>query len=129
MIQQRIQQSAENFQKNYIKKPVSDKTVVLGKNSTPYLQNLTYPSDKIVLHKNSILIGRLEDSVDHVIQNNAVGKIHAELVEKDGEYCIIDLNSVNGTYVNGVRVLCNSATVINAGDKITFANESYTYIA
>lgn len=113
-----------------ITKTVSDKTVVLGKAHASffYLQNIACPTDRIKLDKESILIGRLEDSVDHVIHNNAVGKIHAELIEKDGQYFIADLNSVNGTYINGEKIMCNTPVAIKSGDKITFANESYTFI-
>lgn len=113
-----------------IKKTVYDKTVVLGKSNTflLYLQNIACPTDRIRLDKKSILIGRLEGSVDHVIHNNAVGKIHAELIEKDGQYFIIDLNSVNGTYINSEKIVCNKPVQIKSGDKITFANESYTFI-
>lgn len=120
-------ESADSYN-TFRKKPVSDKTVILGGGHTLFLQNIVCSTDKINLDKSSILIGRLEDSVDHVIFNNAVGKIHAELIAKDGKHYIVDLNSVNGTYINDERVLCNSATEINTGDKITFANESYTFI-
>lgn len=115
---------------NNIRRTVPDKTVVLGKANTSfhYLQNIACSTDRIRLDKDSILIGRLKDSVDHVIQNNAVGKIHAELIEREGQYFVIDLNSVNGTYINGEKIICNKPAVINNGDKITFANESYTFI-
>lgn len=119
-----------NKYESSIKRPISDKTVVLGMSHDikPYLQSLSNPGDRIRLEKSPFLIGRLEDSVDYTIRNNAVGKIHAEIIEKDGEYYIIDLNSVNGTYINGERILCNTASEIKTGNKITFANESYTFI-
>jgi len=104
-------------------------TVILGKStgSAPYLQSLSNPANKIIIDKNSILIGRLKGSVDYVIDNKAVGKIHAEIVKKGEEFYIIDLNSVNGTYVNGERIVCNTETMIKNGDKIMLANEVYTF--
>ncbi len=104
-------------------------TVILGKRTgnVPFLQSLSNPMNKIIIDKNSILIGRLQGSVDYVIDNRAVGKIHAEIVKKGEEYYIIDLNSVNGTFVNDERIVCNTETMIKNGDKIMFANEVYTF--
>ncbi len=112
-----------------INNPIADKTMILGGDQcqVPYLQSHRCPSEKIILDRNSILIGRLTDSVDYVIQNSAVGKIHAEIIKEGGEYRIIDLNSVNGTYVNDGRIVCNTETLMNNGDKVTLANESYTF--
>lgn len=108
-----------------------DKTMVLGKPSQqiPSLVSLTRPYERILLEKTPLLIGRLADSVDFVIQNRAIGKIHAEIKKVGEHYFIIDLNSVNGTYVNGERLICNTETPMNNGDKITLANESYTFTA
>lgn len=108
-----------------------DKTMVLGKPSQqlPCLISLIRPYEKIMLDKSPMFIGRLADSVDYIIQNRAVGKIHAEIKKIGERYFILDLNSVNGTYVNGERLICNTDTPMNNGDKITLANESYTFTA
>ncbi|NLC20083.1 MAG: FHA domain-containing protein [Clostridiales bacterium] len=115
----------------YLSQVFSDRTVILGKPSDniPYLLSNLNPSEKLLLNKKAILIGRLKDNVDYTINNRAVGKIHAEMINKGGKYYIIDLNSVNGTYVNGERLVCNTETLIKNGDKITFANEPFTFIA
>lgn len=109
---------------------ISDNTIILG---TPlgdraYLQSHSCPSEKIIISKPSLLMGRLADSVDYNIQNNAVGKIHSEIIKKDENYFIIDLNSVNGTYINNERIVCNTEAKLKNGDIITLANESYTFV-
>jgi len=112
-----------------IKNTDSCRTMVLRERTVnnPYLQSLSNPAERIIIDKSSILIGRLQGSVDYVIDNKAVGKMHAEIVKKGEEYYIIDLNSVNGTFVNGERIVCNTETIIKNGDKITLANEVYTF--
>ncbi len=112
------------------KRTNSDKTMVLGERtrSVPYLQSQTVPYEKISIDKASLFIGRLDGSVDYVIHNNAVGKIHAEIVQKDDQYYIIDLNSVNGTYINGKKIASNTETLIKSGDNITLANASYLFV-
>ncbi|MDY6792467.1 MAG: FHA domain-containing protein [Thermodesulfobacteriota bacterium] len=53
--------------------------------------------------KNEITIGRSAEN-DIVIENLAVSKLHARIVEQSGAYYIEDLNSTNGTYLNKVRI-------------------------
>jgi membrane-bound lytic murein transglycosylase D len=48
-------------------------------------------------------IGRTEEC-ELCIQNDYVSRIHAEVVFENGQWCIRDLNSSNGIFVNGKRV-------------------------
>lgn len=109
---------------------VHDRTVVLGNASgnVPYFQSHSCPSERIYFTKDSMLLGRLPDSVDYTIQNMAVGKIHAEIIKKEDGYYIMDLNSVNGTFVNGERITCSTEVKLKNGDIVTLANESYTFV-
>lgn len=109
---------------------ISDKTMVLGRASqqtTAYLQSVARPHEKVFLDKGSLLLGRLADSVDYAIANRAVGKIHAEIKKIGEKFYITDLNSVNGTFVNGERLVCNVDAPLTNGDKITLANESFVF--
>jgi pSer/pThr/pTyr-binding forkhead associated (FHA) protein len=69
-----------------------------------------YPFSKDVL-----TIGRSRDN-DVVIANLAVSRNHAQIRCKEGDYLLSDLNSTNGTYVNGVRV---TRAEVRNGDVIT----------
>lgn len=114
----------------YQEKHIQDKTVILGfaSESGAYLQSHSCPTEKIKINRASMLLGRLTDSVDYTIQNKAVGKIHAEIVKREDNYFIIDLNSVNGTYVNNERITCNTEVRLKNGDIVTLANEAYTFV-
>lgn len=68
-------------------------------------------------HNSEITIGRLSTN-DIVISSNAVSKNHAKITYKDGGFYIEDLNSTNGTYLNGVKV---SKSKIAPTDKITIS--------
>lgn len=74
------------------------------------------------------VIGRLKDQVDYVSGNNAIGKVHARIILRDGSYYIIDLNSRNGTYINDARIASNKEYEIKNKDRISFANSDYTFI-
>lgn len=82
----------------------------------------------INIDKCDFLIGRLQSHVDYVIKNNAVGKIHAQIISRDDKYYIKDLNSKNGTYINEERIVSNTEYEIKSGDRITFANSQYVFI-
>src|SRR5262249_3158074 len=55
------------------------------------------------LTKDRVAIGRSPDC-DIMLTDAAVGRFHAQLVRDGGRYLIEDLQSRNGTYVNGHQV-------------------------
>ncbi len=52
---------------------------------------------------NSVNIGRSEEN-DIQISDMSVSRTHLNIMEKDGSFFVKDLNSQNGTYVNGTRI-------------------------
>lgn len=56
-----------------------------------------------ILIDNTKIIGR-DPSVDIVLQGGHISRRHAELSVQDDQLWIKDLNSSNGTFVNGQRV-------------------------
>jgi hypothetical protein len=71
------------------------------------------------------IIGNMDKNCDTVIRNRLVSHIHACITKVDDEYFIEDMNSTNGTYVNGERLMMNSRQKISDSDVITFAAISY----
>jgi ABC-type multidrug transport system ATPase subunit/pSer/pThr/pTyr-binding forkhead associated (FHA) protein len=59
--------------------------------------------ENIDLAKDHLVIGR-DPSCDVVIAHPIVSKKHAEIIKQNGKSLIVDLGSVNGTFVNGIRV-------------------------
>ncbi|MBT6277214.1 MAG: FHA domain-containing protein [Chromatiales bacterium] len=53
-----------------------------------------------------------------VIRRNTIGRRHATLRYLDGQFSVEDHQSINGTYVNGDRVINN--TPVDHGDLLTF---------
>lgn len=85
-------------------------------------------AEEIVINKPSFIIGRLEGQVDYVHSNNAIGKVHAEIITREGCYYLKDLNSKNGTFINGKRLESNTEYEIKNNDKITLANSDFVFI-
>lgn len=64
--------------------------------------------DRVITHftiheGSKLTIGRSPEA-DVVIDNTAISRLHSRLELKDGEHYITDLNSKNGTSVNGNRI-------------------------
>lgn len=65
-----------------------------------------------------LVIGR-DSSADIVLQSELVSRRHAVLYEQDGDFVLQDLNSGNGTLVNGQR---RSQYALRDGDVVQFAD-------
>ena len=58
---------------------------------------------EIVLHKPLVTVGTLPEN-DLVLTDPTVSRSHAVIEEKAGGYVLRDLNSTNGTFLDGVRI-------------------------
>ena len=65
--------------------------------------------------KSEITIGRIQGN-DIILPRGNVSKQHARVVERDGKIVVLDLQSTNGTLVNGKRI--TAPQVVRSGDKI-----------
>lgn len=73
--------------------------------------------------KGRILVGRTE-SCEFVIPSPAISAVHAVLEITPNGAKIYDMNSKNGTYINGEKVVAAS---IKVGDKVSFGNVTFTF--
>jgi pSer/pThr/pTyr-binding forkhead associated (FHA) protein len=64
-------------------------------------------------------IGRGSDN-DVVIADSTLSRHHAEIVYETGDYCLRDLDSMNGTFVNGRLV--SGDCILGDGDIIAFGS-------
>jgi len=84
--------------------------------------------EDIYIDKDDYIIGRLSGYVDHVLMNNAVGKLHAQMICRNGACYVRDLNSVNGTFVNNKRIDSNKDVELKNNDKLQLANSEFVFI-
>ena len=111
----------------------SGETTVLGVATPaapvqPYLLRVKN-NERIPINKPSFRIGKERSFVDYFIADNtAISRSHANILNRDGEYYIVDTNSTNHTYVNGVMIRSNVETKLTHGAKITLANESFEFL-
>ena len=84
--------------------------------------------ERISLNKPVFRIGKEKSFVDYFIgDNTAISRSHAHIVTRDGQFFVVDTNSTNHTFVNGQMIPPNHETVLNDGDVLTLANESFEF--
>ncbi len=77
------------------------------------------------VEKPVITIGRSKRN-DLVLADQWLSRHHAEIREADGDFAIHDLDSRNGTLVNGARI--NAQVPLQNGDIITLGDQSITFM-
>lgn len=86
-------------------------TLVLTSETPPK----TFPLTQAYVH-----IGRSQQN-DIVIENPHISRIHARLIRQKDVYILEDLNSTNGTFLNGRRIM--HPVVLQPGDRIRLGPE------
>ena len=75
---------------------------------------------KIETEKSEITIGR-SSSADIQIDNLAVSKLHARILNQRHQYTVEDLNSTNGTFLNGEKIV---KAILKHNDLVTIGKHS-----
>ena len=65
-------------------------------------------------------VGKLKGSAQIIINDESVSRIHAKIRRENGKVFIQDLNSTNGTMVNGKKLSPGDETEVHREDKIQF---------
>lgn len=81
----------------------------------------------MTISKSPYHIGSREDA-DGVIDKKSISRLHARITKEKDEYYIEDLNSRNGTWVNGELLNYLDRVHLVNGTKITFAREEYCFL-
>ena len=80
------------------------------------------------LDKESLIIGRRPESDIH-IDNLAVSGQHARIMTIAGDSFLEDLDSTNGTFVNGERLPTEGFVQLQHGDRIGFGSPAVSHHA
>lgn len=89
------------------------------------LDDLYYKS--IPIKDFPFFIGKLKRNVDYCLEKDVVSRYHAKITKEEDRYYITDLNSTNGTYLNGEALQTYQKKEINIGDEIAFANIKFIF--
>lgn len=131
-----VSESSGNFGQTVNLSAMSQGTTVLG-SSPQATSNVPITNPRLIRNKNNetvkinkpvFRIGKENSYVDYFIpDNSAISRSHANIVCRDDNYFIVDTNSTNHTYVNGVMVQPNIEMQINDKDIIRLADEDFEF--
>ena len=82
----------------------------------------------IYLDRDLMVIGKMENAADAVISLPTVSRIHAKIRKADDEYYLSDLNSRNGTSVNGRLLKTGEEYQLQDEDQVEFAQARYIFL-
>ena len=82
----------------------------------------------IYLKDDLTVIGKLETAADAVIPLPTISRLHAKIRKREGEYYLADLNSRNGTSVNGRMLQVNEEYLLQDEDEVDFAEARYIFL-
>ncbi len=96
------------------------------------IENKLYGTNKgnkyhIDLNELPCTVGKMAGSVDFVIKDSSISRIHARFTKEGENIYVTDLNSTNGTFKNGLRLEPNETAGIEAGDEIRFGKMTFCY--
>ncbi len=75
------------------------------------------PIESYRLNKSTIAVGRSSGN-DIVLDTTAVSRYHITLTFTDQQVLLEDLESVNGTYVDGVRLMAHKPFILRGGEEV-----------
>jgi pSer/pThr/pTyr-binding forkhead associated (FHA) protein len=78
--------------------------------------------EPITIDKDVTVVGRQSEHCDIVLDRKSISKIHCIIAKTDGLLFVRDLDSTNGTKVNGQRIIRGA---LLPGDQLAFAGEKF----
>ena len=107
--------------------------ISLGSHYSGKIQNNAYlvrrrTGEEILINKNTFIIGTDNEAVDYYISyNHNISKKHACISLIKGNYYIQDMETTNGTFVNGFRLEGSTDTMLQHGAIIVVADEEFEF--
>lgn len=89
------------------------------------LVSVDYPP--VVVNHFPFVIGKDKDMSDYVLNVKGVSRGHIRLDRTEGTTFVTDLNSTNGTYINGIRLKAGEPAIFTTGDRLDIANCVFYY--
>jgi hypothetical protein len=84
--------------------------------------------EQISLAELPCVVGKLQEYVDQVLVDGSVSRMHARFsLDREGNMTVRDLNSTNGTWLNGERLQPNESRKLRQGDHLRFGRMEFVF--
>lgn len=107
---------------NQEEKNKKDTIIVENYSRQLYLESMEKGKyEPIYMNRNSIVLGSMPDSCNYILKARGISRMHAKLMKKTDGLYLLDLNSTNGTYLNGEIIESGRDYKLEEGDMVMFA--------
>ena len=108
-------------------------TVYLGTREEKQPCRLQYEGEgderDLLLDREVYLIGSRPSEVDGLLHANTISRMHAQITKMPDGYYLEDLNSMNGTTINGRMLDYKERVRLHPRDEICFASERFRFLS
>ncbi len=106
----------------------SGETTVLNGNFGVLVRAKT--GERITINSAEFVIGKERSRVNYCVNDNTnVSRQHVRVSNRGGAAYAEDLNSTNGSFINGVKLSSGQPAALKDGDTLLVADEEFTYRA
>lgn len=137
-VPKKFQNYLKSSEKKKIQKAASELLQSEGYHTEPLTKKTERPEGRLVyqgehgyadfqIETEEYLIGRDSRCVNGQIRNDGISRVHARITRRNGTYYIEDMNSTNGTYVNGELLERYRIKKLNANDWVRFGIQEYLF--
>lgn len=92
------------------------------------LESLSRDRESIEVSYVPFIIGKHTDMTDYCLKQPTISRLHLRIDKKEGVYIATDLNSTNGTTVEGYHLQANETVSIKNGDVVYLADIGFRFI-
>ena len=83
--------------------------------------------ETVFMTKFPFYVGSLPGYMDYVIPQDTISRFHAKFIRQGSRVLLVDLNSTNGTKVNGKGLNVGEQKLLTNGDRVTFADVDFSF--
>ncbi len=83
---------------------------------------------RVSISSNPFIMGKSHQGVDLICTSKHISRMHAQIIQENGQYYVIDLSSTNGTWLNETKLDPNMKYPLCSTDTITLAKDKYTFL-
>lgn len=105
----------------------SPDTVLLRETERCTLEAVDRTREDILLGCFPFSIGKEGTDGGYALKEPVISRRHAQILKEGMRYFLVDTKSLNGTYLNGVRLAANEKNEIKDGDRIEFADICFIF--
>lgn len=130
--EEKLSAAQENGYPDREETPPSPLTMVLSESCVRQESSLISREEgrfpTILLDRDLMIIGKLDTVSDVILPYPTVSRVHSKIRRIEGEYYLMDLNSRNGTYVNGRMLQAEEEYQLQDQDEVRFADLTYLFL-